>query len=321
MSDDSNAKPHVTTTLERRSLLGYDVPPIAIGCAPLANMPETFGYEVTDDLATSTIRTALESELNWLDTAAKYGDGESERRVGIVLRELGGLPDGAFLDTKIGAAPDGRFDAETVRERFARSQELLGLETIDLVFLHDPEQRPFEEITAPGGPLDALQQLRDEGKIRHLGVAGGPVDEMIRYIETGAFEAAITHNRYTLLNRVAEPLLDACHERGIPLLNAAPYGSGILAKGPSQYPRYAYNTADETMLGRAETLEEICGRHGVPLAAAALQFSIRDPRITGTIVGMTRPERISQTIEFATVEIPDSCWQELMTIPFSTEEI
>jgi D-threo-aldose 1-dehydrogenase len=321
MTEDPNVESPTAGMLERRSLLGYNVPPIAVGCAPLANMPEAFGYEVTDELAASTIRTALDSELNWLDTAAKYGDGESERRIGLVLREIGGLPDGAFLNTKVGAAPDGRFDADTIRERFARSQELLGIETIDLVFLHDPEQRPFEEITAPGGPLDALQQLRDEGAIRHLGVAGGPVGEMMRYIETGVFEAAITHNRYTLLNRVAEPLLDACHERGLPILNAAPYGSGILAKGPSQYPRYAYSTADETMIQRAEAFEEICGRHGVPLAAAALQFSVRDPRITGAIVGMTRPERITQTIEFASVEIPEACWEELMTVPFSANEI
>src|SRR5699024_9447036 len=100
---------------------------------------------------------------------------------------------------------NGTFDAETVRRRFARSQELLGIEQFDLVYLHDPERESFATITAPDGPLHVLTDLRDQGLIRHLGVAGGPIDIMIGYVETGIFDAAITHNRYTLLERSAEP--------------------------------------------------------------------------------------------------------------------
>jgi D-threo-aldose 1-dehydrogenase len=311
----------MTTTLERRTLFGHSLPPIAIGCAPIGDMPDTFAYSVPEDLAHATVRAALESELNWLDTAASYGHGESERRIGRVLREMGGLPEGAFLNTKIGATEDGRYDADSTREQFARSQELLGIETFDLVFLHDPEQRPWEEITGPGGPVEALFALRDEGKIRHVGIAGGPIDLLINAIETQPFEAVITHNRYTLLNRAAEPLIEKCHRRGIPLFNAAPYGSGLLAKAPDQYPRYAYGEASEIQVGRARELEAVCARHEVPLAAAALQFSLRERRIDGTIVGMTRPERIEQTLEFATVTIPDDCWNELLSVPFDTDDL
>jgi D-threo-aldose 1-dehydrogenase len=311
----------MTTRLERRSLFGHSLPTIGIGCAPLGDMPDTFAYSVPDDLAMATVRAALESELNWLDTAAKYGHGESERRIGRVLREMGGLPEGAFLNTKIGAAEDGRYDATSTRELFARSQELLGIETFDLVFLHDPEQRPWDEIVGPGGPLEALFALRDEGKIRHVGLAGGPIDLLINGIETQPFEAVITHNRYTLLNRSAEPLIEKCHRRGIPLFNAAPYGSGLLAKGPDQYPRYAYGEASGTQVARARELEAICARYEVPLAAAALQFSLREHRIDGTIVGMTRPERIEQTLEFATVTIPEACWDELLAVPFDTDDL
>jgi D-threo-aldose 1-dehydrogenase len=321
MSEETTAQAHATNRLARRNLLGYEVPPIAIGCAPLASMPNTFGYDVPAELAHATVRAALESELNWLDTAAKYGDGESERRIGHVLREMGGLPPGSFLDTKIGATDDGRFDGASTRELIARSQESLGIERFDLVFLHDPEARPFEEIMAPDGPLEALRALRDEGVIRHLGVAGGPIDLMMRYVETGIFDAAITHNRYTLLNRSAEPLLSLCHEGGTPVLNAAPYGSGILAKGPDQFPRYAYRDIDDVTRERAGAFEAICGQYDVPLAAAALQFSLRDPRITGTIVGMSRPERIRQTIDYATIAIPDECWDELMAVPFDAEDL
>jgi D-threo-aldose 1-dehydrogenase len=306
--------------LARRRLgpIDVEVPAISIGCAPLGNMPDTFAYSVADDIAHATIRAALESPLNWLDTAAAYGDGESERRIGHVLRELGGLPAGAFLDTKVGASPQGDYSAETVRQRFLRGLELLGMERIELVFLHDPEHARFEDITAPNGPLDVLRHLKDEGLIGHLGVAGGPIDMEIRYVELGIFDAVITHNRYTLLNRSADPLLTTASERGLAVLNAAPYGSGILAKGPSQYPRYAYSEAPGTMVERAKAMEAICARHDVPLAAAALQFSLRDPRITGTIVGMTRPERIEQTLDLARVEIPDACWEELLAVPFDT---
>ena len=311
----------MTMGIERRILFGHSVPRIAIGCAPLGDMPDAFTYSVPEELAHATIRAALESELNWLDTAAKYGHGESERRIGHVLREMGGLPDDAFLDTKIGVTEDGRFDADSTRELFARSQELLGIETFDLVFLHDPEQRPWEEIVGPDGPLQVLFALRDERKIRHVGIAGGPVHMLMHAVETQPVEAVITHNRYTLLNRSAEPLIEKCHRRGIPLLNAAPYGSGLLAKGPDQFPRYAYGEASESLVERARQLESICSRYEVPLAAAALQFSMREPRIDATIVGVTRPERIEQTIEFAALEIPDACWEELMAVPFDTDDL
>ena len=297
---------------------GIQVPAIAIGCAPLGNMPDTFDYEVSSENARATIRTALESPINWLDTAAWYGDGESERRIGSVLKEMGGLPAGAFLDTKAGAGPDNDYSADAIKRRFLRSLELLGMERIELVFLHDPERSTFEAVTAPGGPLEALQRFKEEGLIGHLGVAGGPVEMENRYVELGIFDAVITHNRYTLLNRNADPLLTVASERGLAVLNAAPYGSGILAKGPSQYPRYAYSSAPGEMVARAEHLEAICARHDVPLAAAALQFSMRDPRITATIVGMSRPERIEQTLDLARREIPEACWEELLQVPYET---
>jgi D-threo-aldose 1-dehydrogenase len=133
----------------------------------------------------------------------------------------------------------------------------------------------------------------------------------IRYVETGLFEAVITHNRYTLLDLSAEPLLDVAAERGVALLNAAPYGSGILAKGPDAYPRYEYQEASEEMVERARAMQEVCREFGVPLAAAALQFSVRDPRVASTIVGMTRPERVAQTLELAAISVPDELWERL----------
>ncbi len=289
-----------------------EVTNVCIGCAPLGNMPETFSYGVPEEQALETLRTALNSPINFFDTAASYGDGESERRIGLALREMGGLPAGVVMATKADRhAQTGDFSGEQMRRSVERSQQLLGLEQLQVVYLHDPEHAPFEEIMAPGGAVEVLLQLKDEGVIQHLGVAGGPIDLMIRYVETGHFAAVITHNRYTLLNRSANPLLDIAAQRGLAVLNAAPYGSGILAKGPSAYPRYAYQDANADLVERAYQMEEACKRHGVPLAAAALQFSLRDPRITSTIVGITKPERIAQTIELANTPVPDALWPEL----------
>jgi len=309
--------------LERRPLgkIAGDVAAISIGCAPLGSMPDTFDYEVSEENAKATVLAALASPLNYLDTAAHYADGESERRVGLALREIGGLPEGAFLQTKAGQSPDGDYSGEMVKRRFHRSLEHLGVDRIDLVFLHDAENTTWDEAWAPGGPVEALQSLKEEGLIGHLGVASGPIDLETRYVESGVFDAVITHNRYTLLNRAADPLLTLASEKGLAVLNAAPYGSGILAKGPAQYPRYAYQPAESGAVDQAFRFQDICDRYGVPLAAAALQFSLRDPRISNTIVGMTRPERIQQTIDFAEWEIPAACWEEILAEPYDSNDL
>lgn len=305
---------NATDPASRRTLggTGLSVSPVCVGCAPLGDMPETFAYGVEEERAIRTLEAVLEGPINFLDTAASYGDGESERRIGEVLKRRGGLPEGVVLATKADRdLRTGDFSGEQMRRSVERSLRLLGLDRLQLCYLHDPEHESFEHMMAPGGPVEVLQDLRDEGVIEHLGVAGGPVDMEIRFVETGLFEAVITHNRYTLLDRTAEPLLDVAAERGVALLNAAPYGSGILAKGPDAYPRYAYAEAPEEMVERARAMQEVCRQFGVPLAAAALQFSLKDSRIASTIVGMTRPERLGQTLDLASHPIPEELWERL----------
>ncbi|HYW88271.1 MAG TPA: aldo/keto reductase, partial [Chloroflexota bacterium] len=201
-----------------------------------------------------------------------------------------------------------------------RSLRLLGHERLLLVHLHDPVHSTFDKAMAPAGPVEVLLDCKRQGVIEHLGVAGGPIDLMIRFVETGLFEVVITHNRYTLLNQSAAQLLDVASRLGVPVLNAAPYGSGMLAKGPAAYARYAYQDASREQVERTRRIEEICERFGVPLAAAALQFSLRDPRVTSTIVGVTRPERIEQTLKLAEIAIPDELWRELTMLPAERED-
>ena len=288
------------------------VSPLCFGCAPLGDMPETFGFSVAKERAHETLRAAFGSPVNFLDTAASYGDGEAEKRIGEVMRELGGVPPGYVVATKADRdLSTGDFSGEQMRRSVERSLRLLGMDKLPLVYLHDPEHASYEDIMAPGGAVEILLGLKEEGVIEHLGVAGGPVDLMIRYVETGIFEAVITHNRYTLINRTAEPLLERAVELSVPLLNAAPYGSGILAKGPDAYARYAYQDAPQELIETVRGMSEVCAEYDIPLAAAALQFSMKDPRVVSTIVGLSRPERVQQTIDLATHPVPDELWPHL----------
>lgn len=291
---------------------GLDVTSLCMGCSSLGNMPETFGYAVAEEQALATIRACFASPITFLDTAASYGDGESERRLGLVLRELGGLPQGRVLSTKADRnLQTGDFSGAQMRRSIERSLRLLGLERFQLVYLHDPEHISFEAAMAPDGPVEVLLACQAEGLIEHLGVAGGPLDLMNKFVETGLFEVAISHNRYTLLNTEADAFWDHCLEYRVAAINAAPYGSGMLAKGPAAYPRYMYAPADAAQVSLASAIEALCQRYGFPLAAAALQFSLRDPRINSTVIGLSRPERITETLDLALRPIPEQFWEEL----------
>jgi D-threo-aldose 1-dehydrogenase len=151
-------------------------------------------------------------------------------------------------------------------------------------------------------------------------VAGGEIDVMTRCVETGAFEAVLCHNRFTLLNRVANDLWDLAKKRGMATLNAAVYGGGILSKGPGTDARYAYTAASPEAIGKAFRLQAIGARYQVPMAAAALQISLREPRIDTTVVGISRPERVAETIALAQHPIPDELWAELAAVEPSMED-
>ncbi|MCF8564374.1 aldo/keto reductase [Alicyclobacillus tolerans] len=299
---------------------GLFVSPLCVGGAPLGDMPETFAYSASEENALATIRAAVASPINFLDTAAAYGDGKSERRIGKVIQEMGGLPSGFVLATKADRSlQTGDFSGEQIKRSVEGSLLRLGLDHLQYVYIHDPEHTTFENVMGPVGPLEVLKNFRDQGVIDHIGISGGPIDMLIRYVETGEFSAVETHNRYTLLNRSAEPLLDVAHRLGVAVINAAPYGSGMLAKGPEAYPRYAYTDAPPVLLERARSFSQICREYDVPLAAAALQFSLRDSRITSTVVGMTKPERVSQTLELASYPIPSELWSAIEAIAFDTD--
>jgi D-threo-aldose 1-dehydrogenase len=305
----------VAGPLDRRSLgrTGLAVSAVCIGTSPLASMPEHYGYEVSEQAAIATIGAALRGPFNFIDTSNNYGAGAAERYIGRVLAEAGGLPPGLVLATKADAdARTGDFSGDRVRRSVEESLERLGLDRVQLMYLHDPELHlTFADAMAPGGAISALVQLRDEGVLDHLGVAGGQVQLLADFIATGLMDVVLCHNKFTLADRSAEPLMDDARRRGVGFINAAPYGGGILAQGPDAQPRYAYEPAGAAIREAVHEMLAACAAHDVPLAAAALQFSVRDPRVASTVVGVSAPARVDETARLLSHHVPDELWAEL----------
>jgi D-threo-aldose 1-dehydrogenase len=298
------------------------VTPICFGTSGLGDMPDTYGYDVDVERAKATMQAIFDGPANFLDASRIYGMGRSEERIGAAIRERGGLPSGFVVSTKLDRDPETNvFDAARARRSLEQSLAALGLERIDLLHLHDLEHsRSLAEATARDGALGELFRIKEEGLVKAVGLAAGPVTMMIPLLRDWDFDALITHNRFTLANRNAEAMLDLAHAKGVAVLNAAPYAGGVLAKGSSAYPRYVYQEASAAVLDPIRRIEAICARHGVPPGAAALQFSLRDPRITATICGVSKPERVEQTLEWARFSVPEAVWEELKAAPFSTDD-
>jgi D-threo-aldose 1-dehydrogenase len=295
---------------------------ICFGASELGGMPETYGYTVEEADAKATVAAIFGGPTNFVDTSRIYGFGRSEERIGAVIRERGGVPPGFVISTKLDRDPDtDRFDASQARRSLEESLTALGVDKIDLLHLHDPEHAfSLDEVTGPNGALKELFRIKEEGLARAVGLAAGSVGMMTPILRDYDFDALITHNRFTLANRNAEGMIDFAHARGIAVLNAAPYAGGVLAKGSNAYPRYVYQEASSEALEPIRRIEAICAKHGVPPGAAALQFSLRDRRITSTICGVSKPERVHGTLEWARFPIPEAMWEELMAVPFSRDD-
>lgn len=301
---------------------GLEVTEIGFGTAPLGGMPDTYGHDVDEETARATVRAIFDSPVNFMDTSRNYGFGRAEDRIGAVIRERGGLPAGFVLSTKLDRDMEtGRFDADRARRSADESRVALGVEKFQILHLHDPEHsRDLEEIRRPGGSLETLFRMKEDGVAQAVGLAMGRSDLLLELLQDWPFDVVLTHNRFSLLNRSASAVLDACAARGIAVLNAAPFAGGILAKGTGQTRRITYQDADEAALRRVRDVEEICAQHGVAPGAAALQFSQRDLRIASTVVGVSKPERVKQTIEWAAAKVGEEVFEALATVEFSMRD-
>lgn len=308
----------------KRNRLGTDgpeVPVVCVGTSPLGGLPTIYGYDVEAGQAVATIRRVLESPIDFIDTSNEYANGESERRIGEALRSAAGGPGNVVLATKADPALWAtEFPGSRVRESFRESTERLGVDRFEVFYLHDPERFDFGYMTAPGGAVEAMVQLRTDGLATAIGVAGGDISEMRRYVDLGVFDVILNHNRYTLLDRSADALIDHAVNAGLSFINAAPYASGMLAKRASARPRYQYRAPSPEIVRTTAWLHQECARFQVPLAALALQFSTRDPRISSTVVGVSAPERVDELVENEQREIPSELWdsvRERLALPLT----
>ena len=298
------------------------VPRICFGTTGLGDMPVTYGYSVDEERAKATVLAILDGPVKFLDTSRNYGSGRSEQRVGNAIRERGGLPKGAIVSTKLDRDMETkRFDAAQARRSIEESLEALGIDSVQILHLHDPEYASSPaDVTGPKGALAELFKMKEEGLAQAVGLAAGRVDIMMPLLRDWDFDALITHNRFTLANRNAEEMMDFAVGKGIAVLNAAPYASGVLAKGSADYKYYVYQQASAETLDPIRRIEEVCARRKIPTGAAALQFSMRDPRVTSTICGVTKPERVQQTLDWAAWPIPAEAWEELLALPASSDD-
>lgn len=288
---------------------------VCIGASPLGSVPEIYGYEVDEAAAIATVQRALAGPVQFIDTSNQYSDGESERRIGTAIDRFGGLPDGYVIATKADPARgDTDFSGARVHASFRESTERLGGVRFGVYYLHDPERFDFDSMVGPGGAVEAMAELKRDGLVDSIGVAGGDLDDLRRYVDTGVFDVVLNHNRYTLLDQSAVPLIDQAISAGMSFVNAAPYASGILAKPATARAPYQYRQPDSAIVETTERLRRACADLGVSLAAVALQFSTRDPRISSTVVGVSQPQRVDELVANHAVFIPAEVWETIHSI-------
>jgi D-threo-aldose 1-dehydrogenase len=312
--------PSVKTTTLARS--GLTIPAICFGTSGLGSMPDTYGYAIDEARARATLDAIFDGPFAFLDTSRNYGSGRSEQRIGDAIRARGGLPKGFVISSKLDRNMDSNlFDGDRAKRSLEESLEALGVTSIDLLHLHDPEYASdLADVTKKGGALDALFQMKEQGLCKAVGLAAGRADIMMPLLRDYDFDALISHNRFTLLNRHGTEMFEFAKSRNIAVINAAPYASGILAKGAAKQPLFAYMPAGDDIKSRANAIEAVCAKHGVPMGAAALQFSMHSPLIASTICGVTAPERVQQTAEWAHWPIPPALWKDLEAIPFDMDD-
>ena len=303
--------------------------PLGFGAAPIGNLYRP----VSDEDASAALEAAWEGGIRYYDTAPHYGLGLSERRLGAFLR--GRRRDEVVVSTKVGrvlepnpdfaggddladayAVPNDlvrRFDPSEagIRRSVEDSLERLGLDRIDIAYLHDPDVYDLDQGLAEG--LPALARLRDEGVVGAIGIGTNDADAAARAVREGDLDLVMIAGRYTLLEQPAlDDLLPLCEARGVGVVAAAPYNSGLLATdAPADGARYDYAEAPGDVLERARRLAEACRARGVSLPVAALRFPLRHPAVRTVVVGSARASSVRENAARLAVEVPEGFWTEL----------
>lgn len=308
---------------------------MGLGGAPLGNL----FAELADAEAHDTVTRAWQEGIRLFDTAPFYGHGDSERRMGEVLREYG--RDGFVLSTKVGrllepCPPDkvdgGQFaktlpfrpvfdySYDGVMRSFEDSLQRIATPRIDILFAHDLDAWTHGDEAARDvrvrefmeGGYRALVELRDQGAVTAIGAGLNEWQACEFLARQGDFDCFLLAGRYTLLEQEAlATFLPLCEERGIGIIVGGPYNTGILATGAVEGATYDYAPAAPEIMKRVGEIEAVCVRHGVGLASAALQFPLGHPAVAAVIPGARTPAEVAINVETFGREIPADLWAEL----------
>ena len=296
--------------------------------------------DVSRDAARETVRRSFDLGARYFDTAPLYGLGKSETSLGTGLR---GLERGALVvSTKVGRVlePTGSppvtrlfvnpaplepvfdYSRDGILRSLDDSLARLQLDSVEIALMHDPDsgQSMSEDVDveptyfrqAMDEAYPTLQRLKSEGVLKAVGVGMNQWQALARFARAADFDCFLLAGRYTLLDHSALPtLMPLCEEKRISLILGGPYNSGILASDLSPGATYFYDEAPADVLDRARAIQAVCGRHGVPLKAAALQFGLAHPAVASTIPGGRSPEEVEENVRMAEYDIPDGLWAEL----------
>ena len=299
---------------------------LSLGCAQLGNLYRV----VSEHDARATVDTAWELGIRYFDTAPHYGLGLSERRLGSALqarargdfvistkvgRLLEPLPKVEGLDHDGYAVPATHrrvfdFSRDGIRRSLTESLERLGLERVDVVYLHDPDEH-VQDVLDSGFP--ALAELRGEGAVGAIGAGMNDAAVLARLVRGTDMDIVMLAGRYTLLEQNSlDDLLPACEERGVAVVAAGVFNSGILARPePPEQAKYDYIDAPAELLERARAIARVCERHGTTLPAAAIAFPLAHPAVVSVCVGARNPEQIGLNAARHAHAVPTGLWAEL----------
>ena len=304
---------------------GLAVTRLGLGCAAIGGL---YG-DISDDQATQVVKKALDLGLNLFDTAPLYGLGKSEHRLGDALK--GTKRDDYVLASKVGRLlepNDGQtnnsifenepplkikfdYSYDGVMRSLDASLERMGVDRIDIVHIHDPDNHWQEAIE---GAYPALEKLRSEGTISAVSAGMNQWEMLSDFAREGDFDCFLLAGRYSLLDQSAlHELLPLCVEKNIGIMAGGTYNSGILAKGARPGATYNYSEAPTDIVQKASAIEAIATRHNVNIKAAASQFVFAHPAITCIIPGTRQPERVEENFNLLTHTIPTDFWTELRT--------
>ena len=202
------------------------------------------------------------------------------------------------------------FSEAGVRRSLEDSLARLGLASVDVLYLHDPERWDLERGLAMG--LPALSRVRDEGLASAVGVASMSGPALLAGARSGVADLLMSAGRYTLVDHeAAADLLPACRQHGVGIVAAAVFNGGLLASRPTEQSTFDYASVPEDVLVRARRIDDVCAAHGVPLAAVALQFPLQDPVVRTVVAGGVTPDQVRENLTHVSTPVPPALWQQL----------